>query len=252
MANVGRFVWYELESSAPEIAAKFYTELIGWTVQEMAMGDTTYRMIVNDGTPIAGFGSLRDASLPARWTSWNYVEDLEASNAKAKELGAKVVHPTTQIPPGPFSVIEDPQGAELVLFQMSDAPGAKSDGPAAAGSFGWTELHVADPGQGARFYADLLDYNVSEFPMGGPEPYRILSVGEANEAGVSGISEGSPGGAPTWLPYIAVSDIDACHQRAEALGASTVNPPSDVPGVGRFAIIADPTGAEIAIMRFGD
>ena len=251
MTDVGRFVWYELESTQPDEAVRFYTELIGWSIQEFPMGDTSYKMIANEGTPIGGFGSLQDSSEDARWTSWSYVTDLEATHRKAESLGAKVIVPATQIPPGSFSVIEDPQGARLTLFQQNDAPAAKQEGPAPHGSFGWTELHTTDASKGTQFYADLLGYSIVEFPMGGPEPYRILRIGERDEAGAASMGPDASFG-PGWLPYISVDDIDARHAKAESLGATTLSPPTDIPNVGRFSIIADPVGGKIAIMRFGD
>ena len=58
-----------------------------------------------------------------------------------------------------------------------------------------------------------------------------------------------PKAPPMWLPYVAVDDCDASAAKAKTLGAQVVTGPQDIPGVGRFAILVDPLGAAIAIMR---
>ena len=54
---------------------------------------------------------------------------------------------------------------------------------------------------------------------------------------------------PNWLPYFAVEDCDASAAKAQALGGGTVVAPTDVPEVGRFAILRDPQGAVFAIIK---
>ena len=62
-----------------------------------------------------------------------------------------------------------------------------------------------------------------------------------------------PPGAPMpahWLPYFASVDVDATVKKAGSLGAQTFVPPMDIPGVGRFAVLADPQGASFAVIKF--
>jgi predicted enzyme related to lactoylglutathione lyase len=58
--------------------------------------------------------------------------------------------------------------------------------------------------------------------------------------------EGAP---PQWLSYVAVESADAAAQSAAALGARTLKPPTDIPGIGRFAVLQDPTGAVFAVFQ---
>jgi len=51
------------------------------------------------------------------------------------------------------------------------------------------------------------------------------------------------------LPYVAVDDADATIARARKLGGTICSGPEDIPGVGRFGVLQDPTGAEVAILR---
>ncbi len=50
-----------------------------------------------------------------------------------------------------------------------------------------------------------------------------------------------------WLAYFSVEDCNATAAKAQALGAATYVPPSDIPNTGRFAVLADPQGAVFAI-----
>jgi uncharacterized protein len=54
---------------------------------------------------------------------------------------------------------------------------------------------------------------------------------------------------PAWVVYFAVADCDASFSQAQELGAAVMAPPMDIPGIGRFAILADPQGAVFAIIK---
>jgi hypothetical protein len=59
-------------------------------------------------------------------------------------------------------------------------------------------------------------------------------------------AEGMP---PNWTGYIGVDDVDAACAKVKSLGGSVRREPVDIPGIGRFAIVADPSGAVFAMMR---
>ncbi len=56
-------------------------------------------------------------------------------------------------------------------------------------------------------------------------------------------------GGPGWLGYVGVEDVDATLAQAQKLGARVHHAPTDIPGVGRFAILADPQGAVFALFK---
>ena len=68
---------------------------------------------------------------------------------------------------------------------------------------------------------------------------------------VAGIMQMPPGAEarPHWLPYVAVEDVDASASRVEALGGKVWVAPADIPGVGRFSVTEDPSGAMIAVFK---
>ena len=117
MANP--FVHIELNSTDLEKSKAFYGQLFNWKLEDMTMADgTAYTMIgVGEGT---GGGMLKNPmpGAPSMWLAYVQVDDVAASTAKAKSLGAKVVRDVTEIPGvGWFSIIADPTGAGLAMFK---------------------------------------------------------------------------------------------------------------------------------------
>jgi predicted enzyme related to lactoylglutathione lyase len=114
------------------------------------------------------------------------------------------------------------------------------------GRFIWYELMTPDTGGAKSFYSDVVGWTCDDSAMPG---YTIVGPG----VGMGGIMETPPeakamGIPPNWTGYVAVDDVDAAADKAKQLGGAVRVEPTDIPGIGRFAVIADPTGAVIAIM----
>jgi predicted enzyme related to lactoylglutathione lyase len=84
--------------------------------------------------------------------------------------------------------------------------------------------------------------------MGETGTYHLFQSGGAEPR--AGLMPTPPGaaGPPCWLPYIQVTDVDAIAARVPDLGGKVFVAPQDIPGVGRFSVAADPTGAMIAFL----
>jgi len=125
----------------------------------------------------------------------------------------------------------------------------------APGSFCWFECGTTDVGAAKKFYAGLFDWNTVDVPMPGDMGghYTLLKLGDDDVAGLYKMSgpqfEGVP---PHWATYVTVEDVDQSADRARSLGGKIVAPPMDVPGVGRMAVVEDPTGAKIAMFKPGE
>jgi predicted enzyme related to lactoylglutathione lyase len=123
----------------------------------------------------------------------------------------------------------------------------------AHGVFVWNELMTRDDERAVGFFEQLLGWTHVDWPLSqenGGGTYRLMKSGETNVARLFKMNEPQfpPQVPPHWLSYIAVDDVDARYQRALALGAESVHPPSDIPQVGRFCIIKDPTGGVVSLM----
>ena len=115
----------------------------------------------------------------------------------------------------------------------------------------WCELMTPDSDGAANFYAAVAGWTIAPPPPGGPD-YRMLSAPDgAMVGGMLALDDAmKAGGAkPAWLPYFGVDDVDAAAGKAGTLGANTIVPPTDIPGIGRFALLVDPQGATFYLMR---
>ena len=116
----------------------------------------------------------------------------------------------------------------------------------------WTELPVRDVASAAAFYTSLLGWNTSEMDMGPNGTYvTVTPMGEENAVGGMMEMKGPQfDQVPThWLPYIAVDDVDASAGRTGELGGDVIVPPTDIPNIGRFCVIKDPTGGVVALFK---
>src|SRR5262245_301045 len=114
----GAFVWDELHTSDIEAAKRFYTDVFGWNVNERPMGDFTYVMFQEGGVDRAGAMQQHDESMPPHWLTYVGTDDVDATAAKAKDLGGKVIVEPADIPEvGRFSIVADTTGAVFGLFQ---------------------------------------------------------------------------------------------------------------------------------------
>ena len=114
------------------------------------------------------------------------------------------------------------------------------------GAFCWNELLTTDcEGQG-RFYRELLGWTVEP---SGPRHYLVAKSKGRPVAGISVLPEAGPE-RPMWTASVRVADAVAAGARAESLGGRLLVPARDIPGLGRFCVIADPQGALLCLMSY--
>ena len=118
----GAVIWNELavRETGPEIS--FYEAVFGWGHETALMGDVEYTTFSIDGAPVAGMLAMDDSwppEIPPHWMVYLAVADVDATAARAAELGGAVRVPATAIPLGRFAVLSDPHGAVFSVIQMS-------------------------------------------------------------------------------------------------------------------------------------
>jgi uncharacterized protein len=82
----------------------------------------------------------------------------------------------------------------------------------------------------------------------GPTEYTEWKLGDTTIGGMMPMPDQVPAEVPSyWMVYFATADCDATVTSATALGATVTVPAMDIPP-GRFAVLADPTGAMFAVI----
>jgi hypothetical protein len=119
--EAGAFAWNELNTRDLPASKAFYSTVFGWEPNDLDMGGTGYTEWKLGDRSIAGMMAIPDmvpAEVPAHWLVYFGVDDTDATVAKATELGASVLVPPTDIPPGRFAVLGDPDGATFAVIKM--------------------------------------------------------------------------------------------------------------------------------------
>jgi predicted enzyme related to lactoylglutathione lyase len=117
----GTLTWADLITNDQARAVKFYSEVFGWQA-DSGKDNSGYQHIKNGDKHIGGIppAGPQTAAMPPHWLLYFLTENCDASTAKAKETGAKIVSaPETMEGVGRWSIITDPQGATFALFQST-------------------------------------------------------------------------------------------------------------------------------------
>lgn len=118
------------------------------------------------------------------------------------------------------------------------------------GRFVWYELLTTDMAASRAFYAEVLGWTTRNVSAPGMD-YWLFLAGEAPVAGLRPLHEEAKttGASPYWLGYIYVDDVNVAAARFAELGGKVRYPPTDIPGISRFSLVADPQMAILALVK---
>jgi uncharacterized protein len=118
------------------------------------------------------------------------------------------------------------------------------------GTFVWYDVMTSDSKAAQSFYQGVIGWDAKDSGMA-DRSYTILSVGPTMVGGLMPIPEEARamGAGPTWMGYIGVDDVDAYAARVKTAGGAVHRGCQDIPGIGRFAVVADPHGAAFILFK---
>lgn len=252
----GRIVWRDLISGNPAQSRRFYEELFGWEFEGVGNlfnlgGDDAYSLIRHNGRLIGGMvneASLdNDADDVSQWVVLMSVADVDAAAEDFQTRGGEVLTPPTDVADrGRMAIVVDPQGALLALVETAQGdPEAHEPG---YGDFLWDELWTTDLSAATAFYAGLTGLEQSDREVAGGRAYRTLDRGDQPTLGI--MTHPIEGRRPVWVTYIRVEDPAAITARVAELGGTVYLEAQDRPIGGQVALIADPSGAGIALQSW--
>ena len=244
----GTFCWIDLGTPDAPAGTRFYRALFGWTAEDRPMGpDAFYTMFHLYGRPVAALYP-QDASHqgPPQWLSYVAVASANDAAAQTGTLGGTVLmEPFDVLDVGRMAMVQDPTGAVVALWEARRHAGAGVTGE--AGAMCWNELGTTDPARAGRFYEALLGWRAETRSIGATS-YTTFTADGATRGGMTTIQPSAGLVPPHWLVYFAVRDCEGSAALCQSLGGSVRAPSADVPGVGRFAVLADPQGAVFAVI----
>jgi hypothetical protein len=120
-----------------------------------------------------------------------------------------------------------------------------------AGRFIWYELATTNTAAAKAFYSDILGWETQDVSMPGMS-YSLFTIGGIPMCGLISVPEEArkAGARPTWIGYVGVDDVDAIAERIQSRGGVVHVPPTDVPNVSRFSIVADSQMATFGLFKW--
>jgi uncharacterized protein len=119
----GSFCWNELGTTDTAKDGEFYSNVFGWTRDVQNFGPMEYTMFSNGDRPAGGMFKLTPemGNIPPHWLTYFAVDDCDAKEQKATELGGSVMKPADDIPGiGRFAILRDPQGAAFAIIKLEN------------------------------------------------------------------------------------------------------------------------------------
>lgn len=113
-----------------------------------------------------------------------------------------------------------------------------------ANPFVHVELATTDVAKAKAFYSGLFDWKLEDIPE---MDYTLIKVGEGTGGGM--MKTVQPDLHSYWLAYVLVDDAAAATEKARTLGATICKEVTEIPGIGWFSVITDPTGATLALWQ---
>src|SRR5688500_486109 len=218
---LGRPLWYELMTTDPKAAEKFYDNVVGWTSSPFEQSPEPYTMFNRSGEiPVGGVMKTPEGlNAPPFWSMYVGVPKLEEAAKHIKRLGGSESSPIIDVPTvGRMQMMKDPQGAAFYIYEPSSTA-QQPEGPAAVGEASWHELMTTDAPAALKFYSEVFNWQPSEtMDMGEMGKYYMFNRPHGMIGGMMNKPPEMAQVPPNWQIYFRVPDINAAIDRIKANG----------------------------------
>ena len=250
----GKFVWYELMTDDPKRATGFYSTIFGWKLENMEGMEMPYTVVSSKKSQIGGImgrpkGLPKD--VPPHWMPYVLVSKLETAAEQVKSLGGKIVMGPKDVQDmGRFSIMMDPQGAHLALWEQINGASMPPDTQPGIGDVAWNELLTTDYKAALKFYSALFGWKADKAHDMGADVgmYQTFASEGTPIGGMFNITPDMQA-PPNWGIYISVPDINKTVDAVKTNGGKLIHGPMEVPGGSMIATFEDPTGAMFSAIQ---
>jgi len=247
---LGRPVWYELMTTDPTAAEKFYRNVVGWSSSPFEGSPDPYTVFKRSGdVQVAGLMKKPDdMPMPSFWSMYVAVPNLEEAVAHIKRLGGSELSEVIDIPTiGRLQMLKDPQGAAFYIIQHVPRDERAETAPE-IGEASWHELTTTDAEAAMKFYSEVFGWQPSDvMDMGEMGKYRMFNRPVGMIGGMMNRPPQMADVPPYWMIYFRVPDINAAVERVKANGGQIFNGPMEVPGGDWIVNAMDPQGAMFSL-----
>jgi predicted enzyme related to lactoylglutathione lyase len=120
----------------------------------------------------------------------------------------------------------------------------------AQGTPNWVDVQTTDQSAAKQFYGSLFGWTFDDQPSPDGGVYSMAMLNGEAVAAIAPMPPGRPEGMPpVWNTYLAADDVDATAGKVGPAGGQVLMPGFDIGDAGRMAVIADPTGAAVALWQ---
>jgi uncharacterized protein len=247
---LGRPVWYELMTTDPAAAERFYKHVVGWTSAPFEASPQPYTVFKRGGeVQVAGLMKRPDeVKAPPFWAMYVAVPKLEEAVAHIKRLGGTECSEVIEVPTvGRLQMMKDPQGASFYIIQPASTEERPETEPE-VGAASWHELMTTDAAAALKFYSEIFGWRPSEtMDMGPMGKYYMFNRPYGMIGGMMNKPPEMAQVPPYWTIYFRVPDINAATERVKANGGKILNGPMEVPGGDWIVNAMDPQGAAFSL-----
>ncbi len=245
----GRFMWYELLTTAPDAAQDFYTKVVGWGTSVWDGAGQPYQMWTVGESAIGGLMQLPEEAAahgaPPHWMTHIGSPDLDQSLKRLEQLGGSLLKDPMEVPEvGRFGIVADPHGAVFSIYTPAGEIPVPEGFPR-VGDISWNELVSGNWKEAFDFYQGLFGWEKGpEHDMGEMGVYQIYQRGGVP---IGGMFDKPPDMPACWIFYARVPDVKAKVDPIRSAGGAILNGPMEVPGGDWILQFSDPQGAVFAL-----
>ncbi|MET9495118.1 VOC family protein [Streptomyces sp. NPDC006552] len=239
--------WVSLMVHDMAATQEFYGALFGWEFRPGPRQLGPYARALLDGKEVAGIGLLpAERQLSIAWTPYVASDDVDVTAATVRQCGGTVgVGPLDAGEAGRMAIGSDPSGAVFGIWQAAEHLGMAVTG--VPGAVAWNELVTRETASVTKFYESVFGYTEDAVVSADFDCVTLL-LEDRPVASVHGVGHAlPPDRGPHWMTYFEVRDVDEAVERVADLGGHAVRAARDG-ARGRVATVADPEGAEFALV----
>ena len=245
----GKFVWYDIFTDDLGAVEPFYSELFGWTFDNVSGSKEQVKTISLNGVPVGNAVKvvpLDGAQRESMWLPYMSTPDVDTAVQFVEEnQGSVATGPKDLQGRGRVAVVHDPGGALFALLHANGGDPLDDE----LEPFSWLggELWTRDMEEATDFYVRLAGYEERLVPLACGDTYHFLMGDGEPRAGVAKILWDDV--EPNWVPYVAVDDVVKIVDKALALGATLLMEPDTTYPDNEVALLADPSGAVFGVQQ---